>query len=279
MIKELKILFAIVVIVLIGYYGIEDLAHHEMYGHMPKPDFNYLDLQYEIKEKGNPKNGKNLFKQNCLSCHSLKAKNLKAMMDKNTAMQAFNVVPPDLSNIANIVKEHFLFNFIKNPQNATKNPKFAMPPQPQLTDKQIADIVSFLKTVAKKDIQGEKIIEDACTRCHSIKYQKIEAQTKPENLKKYLGKIPPDLSLKGRSRDKEYLVAFINNPQAVLPGTSMPRLGLTKESTEKVVNYLEHIADPHKEERNKIGMWVLIYMLIGVILTYSWKKKIWKSLK
>ncbi|EDP73301.1 c-type cytochrome [Hydrogenivirga sp. 128-5-R1-1] len=277
--KELKILFIIAVIVLIGYYGIEPFAHHEMYGGIPKPDFNYLDLKYDINIKGNPKNGENIFKQNCQSCHSLKAKNLKAMMDKNTAMQAFNVIPPDLSNMAAIVEKHFLFNFIKNPQNATKNPKFAMPPMSQLSDQQIADIIAFLETTANKNITGEKILEDACTRCHSVKYQKIKAFTHAENLKKYLGKVPPDLSLKGRSKTKEYLEAFINNPQAVLPGTSMPRLGLKKESAEKVIAYLQEISDPHKKQRDKLGLWILGYVLIGVFLTYAWKKKVWAKIK
>jgi len=70
-----------------------------------------------------------------------------------------------------------------------------------------------------------------------------------------------------------------NNPQVLLPGTTMPRLGLTQEATEKVVAYLEQIADPYKEQRKKIGMWVLIYMLIGVVITYAWKKKIWKNIQ
>jgi ubiquinol-cytochrome c reductase cytochrome c1 subunit len=106
--KDLKILLIIAVLVVVGYYGIEPFAHHEMYGGLPKPDFDYLDLKYDINVKGNPQNGETLFKQNCQSCHSLKSKNLDAMMDKNTAMQAFNVVPPDLSNIGSIVQTHFL---------------------------------------------------------------------------------------------------------------------------------------------------------------------------
>jgi ubiquinol-cytochrome c reductase cytochrome c1 subunit len=256
--KELKILLIIVVLTLVGYYGIDIYAHHEMYGNLPKPDFHYLDLEDKYI-KGDPKKGKELFKGNCQSCHSLKAENLNAMMDTETAQSAFNVVPPDLSNIGAMVAPHFLFNFIKNPQNATKNPKFAMPPMSQLTDQHIADIVAYLQSVAKKDFKGKDVLTDACTRCHSIKYQKIDAFTDEKHLIKYLGKVPPDLSLKGKSKTREYLEAFINNPQSVLPGTSMPRLGLTEEATNKVINYLEQISDPHKDERKKIGIWALIY--------------------
>jgi len=276
--KELKIFAVIAVIVLVGYYGIDIYAHHEMYGNLPKPDFHYLDLK-DVDVKGNPERGKELFISNCQSCHSIEKEGLKAMMDADTAQSAFNVVPPDLSNVGAMVAQHFLFNFIKNPQNATKNPKFAMPPMSQLSDQQVMDIVIYLKYIASDNFTGKDVLKDACTRCHSIKYQKMKAFTKPEYLQRYLGKVPPDLSLKGKSKDREFLEAFINNPQSVLPGTAMPRLGLTEEATDKVINYLESIADPHKEERKRIGMWVLIYMMVGVVLTYLWKRKVWSSVK
>ena len=70
----------------------------------------------------------------------------------------------------------------------------------------------------------------------------------------------------------------MNKPQALLPGTAMPRVGLNKESTEELIKYLEEIADPHKEQRQKVGIFVLAYMLIMVGLTYAWKKKIWKNI-
>jgi len=275
--KELKILAVLAVVVIITYIGIEPYAKHVMHGTIPPPDFSYLDLP-KFKVAGDPSKGRELFKANCASCHSLKADGIEAGMDKKTAELSFHVVPPDLSNIAAIVEEHFLANFIRDPQNATKNPKFAMPPMGYLTNDQIGDIIAYLKSTAKKELTGEEILHDACTRCHSVKYQKIPVLTSPEHLKTYLGKIPPDLSLMGRAKEHEYLITFINNPQVLLPGTTMPRLGLTQEATEKVVAYLEQIADPYKEQRKKIGMWVLIYMLIGVVITYAWKKKIWKNI-
>ncbi|GAB6073057.1 cytochrome c1 [Venenivibrio stagnispumantis] len=276
--KELKILLILIVIVLVGYWGIEPYAHSVMHGTIPKPDFSYLDLKKDVITNGDPAQGKELFMQNCASCHSIKKENIPAGIDANTAMASFNVVPPDLSNIGGIVEERFLANFIKNPQEATKYPKFAMPPMAQLSDEQIGDIVAYLKSIANKDLSGETIIKEACSRCHSIKYQKISAETNPENLKAYLGKVPPDLSVIGKAKEEEYLITFINNPQTVLPGTSMPRLGLTKESTEKAVEYLDKIADPHREERNRLSVWVLGYLVILAGLTFAWKKKIWKNI-
>jgi Cytochrome c1 len=58
----------------------------------------------------------------------------------------------------------------------------------------------------------------------------------------------------------------------------MPRLGLTKEATEKTVAYLDQIADPHRDQRNRLGVFVLGYLLVMAGLTFAWKKKIWKNI-
>ncbi len=276
--KELKILFILVVLVLIGYWGIEPYAHSVMHGEVKKPDYAYSDLKVNAPSQGDAAKGKELFMANCASCHGVKNDGINPGMDKNAAISSFNVVPPDLSNIANIVDHKFLAAFIKNPQEATKNPKFAMPPMAQLSDEDVSNIIAYLSSVAKKDLTGKEITVEACGRCHSVKYQKIQAETPADNLKAYLGKVPPDLSVMGKAKEIEYLESFINNPQNGLPGTSMPRLGLTKESTEKVVAYLDTIADPHREQRNKLGVIVLGYLVVMAGLTFAWKKKIWKNI-
>ena len=276
--KDLKIFLILVIIVLVGYWGIEPYAHSIMHGEIKKPDYNYSDLKTTPITTGDPVKGKELFVANCASCHGVKSDGINPGMDKNAAIASFNVVPPDLSNIASIVDHKFLYAFIKNPQEATKNPKFAMPPMAQLSDEDVGNIIAYLSSVAKKNLDGKEIVIEACGRCHNVKYQKIYSETPEENLKAYLGKIPPDLSVMGRAKELEYLETFINNPQNGLPGTSMPRLGLTKESTEKVVAYLDQIADPHREQRNKLGIWILGYLVIMAGLTFAWKKKIWKNI-
>lgn len=276
--KELKILIILIVIVLIGYWGIEPYAHSVMHGEMKHPDHTYKDIPKNIPTTGDPSKGKELFVANCASCHGLKNDGINPGMDSATAIASFKVLPPDLSNIGAILDESFLAYFIKNPQDATKNPKFAMPPMAQLSDEDIGHVVAYLKSVAKKDLTAKEITVEACGRCHGIKYQNIQAETPDEPLKEYLGKVPPDLSVMGKAKDLEYLETFINNPQNGLPGTSMPRLGLTKESTEKVVSYLDQIADPHRDQRNSLGIWVLGYLVIMAGLTFAWKKKIWKNI-
>ena len=281
--KELKIFLLIVVIVLIGYWGIEPLAHSIMHKEIEEaiekyhlPDFKFSDLPNPSVTSGDPAKGKEATKMFCTSCHGIKAEGIKAPMDAKTAAASFGVVPPDLSNIGAVLDKKFLINFLINPQKATENPKFAMPAL-GLNEQQAADITAYLKSIAKKDLTPKEKTVEACARCHSIKYQKIYAETPAENLKKYLGKVPPDLSVIYKAKGEEYLNAFINRPGVVLHGTSMPRLGINKESQEEIVAYLEEIADPHKEQRKKVGLYVLLYMLVMVGLTYAWKKKIWKN--
>lgn len=281
--KDLKILIIIAIIVGVTYWGIEPLAHSIMHKHIEEaieknhlPDYKFSDLGSTPSLNGNAQQGKQNFQMFCASCHGLKADGIKAPMDPKTAAASFGVVPPDLSNIASFVDEKFLYHFIKNPAKATEFKKIAMPAM-GLNDQQIADIIAYLKSTAKK-LEGKELVKQACGRCHSVKYQKIYAETPTQNLKKYLGKVPPDLSVMMRAKGKEYLEAFINRPQVIIPGTSMPRVGLTEEAEENLLAYLDKISDPHREQRKKVGIIVLAYMLVMIGLTYAWKRKIWKDL-
>lgn len=50
------------------------------------------------------------------------------------------------------------------------------------------------------------------------------------------------------SRGEQYLHDFINNTQKLLPGTAMPRVGLTEDAQVKVVSYLEKVGDSKKKK-------------------------------
>jgi ubiquinol-cytochrome c reductase cytochrome c1 subunit len=228
-------------------------------------------------------------------------------------------VPLDLSNVATIFDEKFLKNFIKNPANAafdstyrlhkkkqmhldlanaeseaeqaeikdtvTKDiasfqgkPKIGMYGFDFLGDQAINDIVAYLKFIAKP-LTAKESLELACARCHGVAYAKIEATTPAKQLSKYLGTTPPDLSMMIRSKGEDYLTVFLNDPQKVLIGSSMPRVGINEETEDKIVSYLETIGDSKKEERESLGIWVILYFVIFTILAYLWKRQIWKEVK
>jgi len=281
--KELKILAVVVALTLVTYWGVEPLAHSIMHPHVADADYNFSDLK-DVKVDGDAKKGAELVAQNCIACHSLEKAGFPAPLDNATASMSYGVVPPDLSTAGALYDAKYLANFIANPVEASKvSHKFVdgkthpMPGYDWLGEDAIADMVTFFKSIADENLEARKAFEDACSRCHSMKYDKVTALTDDNSIKGYMGKLPPDLSMYIKSRGEDYLHKFINDPQKLLEGTSMPRVGLTKEAEVKVVKYMESIGDAKKDEREALGKWVLIYMVILSVLAFLWKKKIWKE--
>lgn len=119
---------------------------------------------------------------------------------------------------------------------------------------------------------------EACGRCHDMKYDNFKALSAQEDLKNYLGSIPPDLSMMIRARSGEYLTNFINNTQKVLANTAMPRVGLTQDKQESVIAYMEKVGDSKKSERENTGIAVMIFFVILSGFAIAWKRKIWADL-
>ncbi|MFV7791541.1 cytochrome c1, partial [Aliarcobacter lanthieri] len=86
----------------------------------------------------------------------------------------------------------------------------------------------------------------------------MSAFTTNADIKNYMGKLPPDLSQHIRSRGVDFLQTFINDPQKQLEGTAMPRVGLSQESQQQVINYLEEVGDSKKAQREELGPKFLI---------------------
>jgi ubiquinol-cytochrome c reductase cytochrome c1 subunit len=286
--REIKILILVAIITGITYWGVEPYAHHVMHPEVAAPDYEYNDLG-EIGAQGDAKRGSELALANCTACHGIKSQGFEAPMQPSDSAVAYGVVPPDLSNAGSIYSEKFMVNFMKNPVTAThlghkfdkdytSGRMFPMPSYGWMNDQEIADIAAYFKSIAKQDISGKEIFEDACARCHSIKYDNIFATTPDENIKTYMGSIPPDLSMMIRSRGEHYLHTFVNDPQKLLEGTAMPRVGLNQESEDKLVTYLEEIGDSKKAERESLGVNIIIFTIIFTIFAYLWKVKIWRDI-
>ena len=308
--KELKILAVVVFFTLVTYWGVEPYAHSQMHKHVEFKNFAYEDLP-ALKAKGDPAKGKELVMGAgaCTGCHGLKAEGMQAPMDAATAMASYGVNPPDLSNVGALLDERFLAAVIKNPAHAMKvEHKFNdKRPHPMTAffgaggdiDQEVADMVAYLKQVAsKEEVTPKAAYEMACGRCHAMRYDKwtqlgetpkfkyekdelaykakvLDAQ---EHLKAYMGKLPPDLSIIIRARSEDFLKTFVEDPQSQLPGTAMPRVGLTAEGYDKVLEHLEAIGDPSKPARDSLGWKVILYFVIFTILAYLWKQKIWSKL-
>ena len=291
--RELKILAVVVALTLITYWGVEPFAHSQMHPHVAPADFGFTDVKEDVADvktlKGNVANGETLITSNCTACHSIESKGFPKIMDNASSAAAYGVTPPDLGTAGKLYNPDYLAAFIKNPAKASKvEHKYVdgkvhpMPNFDWMQAQEVADMVAYLQSIAPKEMTNKEVFQDACQRCHSIKYADMKngtmaAFTPKDDIKKYMGKLPPDLSQHIRSRGHEYLETFINNPQKQLEGTAMPRVGLTEEAQEQVVAYLEEIGDSKKHQREELGPKFLIYLVIFAIFGFLWKASKWRD--
>jgi len=309
--RELKILIVVIFFTLVTYWGVEPYAHSQMHKHVESEDFEYKDLK-EI-EKGDAKKGEELVMANCTACHGIKVKGMAAPMDPVTSAASYGVNPPDLSNMGAIMDPKYLAAFIADPAKAAhvahkftpeSGKTHPMPAYNWMPKEDIANIVAYLQSIAPKEITPKEAFVTACGRCHAARYDgkmlgqkwtqigqkpkfKFEKDSLAYDIKvldyqdaltKYMGKLPPDLSIIIRARSEHFLKTFVEDPQRVLHGTAMPRVGLSEEGFEKVMQHLEDIGDPSKPERDALGINFLIYFAIFAFFALLWKKSVWKKL-
>ncbi len=258
----------------------------------------WADVERIAKLEGNAQAGEAVYDAGCTGCHI-----------GGGSVSMGGVVPPDLETAGALYDRNYLIGLIKDPAMVSNvDHKFSIVRSHQMDsvkymvteDQQIVDVIAYLQKIAPKheEITPAMAFQDACGRCHDVRYKNwtiigekpsfkdkrdalafdIKHLDAQEGIKGYMGKLPPDLSMYIRSRGEHYIAAFVEDPQQLLLGTSMPRVGVNAESAEKVIAYLEEAGDPKKEERNRVGMYVMIYMLIFVIAAFLWKKQIWKEL-
>ena len=305
--KEPLILAVVVAFTLITYYLVEPFAHSQMHKHFESEGFAYKDLP-ALTQKGDAARGKELVTgaAACTGCHAISKEGFAAAMDPATAAASYGVNPPDLSNAGAVYSENFLADLIVNPAHALKvEHKFdinkgQMHPMVPFygaggdINQEVADIIAYLKSIAVKGeaLTPEIAYETACGRCHANHYagwtqigEKPHFKRKQDELTfemnlanyqdaltKYMGKLPPDLSIYIRSRGEHYIKTFVENPQNYLPGTAMPRVGVNPEAAEKVIEYLEDSGDAKRHERESVGYKVMVFMLIFAVFAFLWKK-------
>lgn len=282
--RELKIFGFVAIVVGILYWGVEPLAHMVFYPKTAPEDFAFSDLE-DLPTSGDANRGKELVTTSCIACHSIEKDGFPSFLTNEAAADAYGVVPPDLSNIGAIYDHKFLANLIKDPVKTLKlthkfddSKPFPMTPT-AVSDAELGDIVEYFKELAKDtNLDSKAVFVESCVRCHSVKYDNIQALTDHKTIAQYLGAEAPDLSMMIRSRGEEKLSKFINDPQKMLTNASMPRVGLTKDSQEKVIEYLTSVGDSKKDERERIGKILIAFMVLMTMLAYLWKRKIWSKL-
>ena len=313
--KELKILAVVIFFTLLTYWGVEPFAHSQMHKHVESMNMAY-NGEADIKEcsadkkeakeafwadvakiaalKGDATAGEGTFAM-CAGCHMEGAVNMGG------------VTPPSLEHAGSLYDKNYLIALVKDPAMASNvDHKYAdtmthpmgsiktMVTEPQ----DIANVVAYLMEKKAGEITPKEAYTDACGRCHTNQYgkmtqlgatpsfkhekdalaYKIKVIDEQDAVKAYMGKLPPDLSIIIRARGEHFLKTFIENPQSQLPGTSMPRTGLTEEGFENVMKYLEETGDNKKPERDALGWKVILFFVFFTILAYLWKQSVWSKL-
>lgn len=132
-------------------------------------------------------------------------------------------------------------------------------------------------------LHGEKLFQNYCSACHSLKYLSPAKKKIPT----FFGVTPPDLSLEVNIRGTHWIEAYLNgfyaDPQRpsgsnniIYPDTAMPNIlvGLKNQLSEKefqatihdIVNFLAYASDPHQAESKALGYWVIGFLIIFAIV-------------
>ncbi len=128
------------------------------------------------------------------------------------------------------------------------------------------------------------------------------AQMSESDAMQAYGKAPPDLSLMAKARDGgvnyvySYLIGYYVTPEGmpsnhIFPDTKMPDiLGMSgateaaqrteiQNNARDIVSFLAWAADPHEQDRHKLGYYVLGYLFVLTFMLYLVKNQIWSRLK
>jgi len=279
------------------YNGADDIAEAERKGDtvlVEKKKAFWSDVKTVSSMTGNAATGETLF-ANCMGCHN------------GANINMGGVIPPKLDHAGAIYDKNYLIALIKDPAMASnvdhKYTDTSMHPMGSIKftvsdNQQIADVVAYMLEKKAGEVTPKEAFTEACVRCHALRYLKttqlgvtpkfkhkkdalaheIKVIEEQDMVKAYMGNLPPDLSMMIRARSEHFMETFIENPQAQLPGTSMPRVGLNHEGFEKVKAYLTEAGDPSKKAREELGPWVIGFFVIFTILAFLWKKEKWRDL-
>ena len=152
-----------------------------------------------------------------------------------------------------------------------------------------------------KDLQIDpKLVEEYMLFAGDKIGDQITSRTPVNDQAKWFGAPPPDLSLEARLRSPNwvysYLLSFypdetrpygVNNK--VFKDVAMPHVMADLEADLKpeeykqavgdLVNFMSYMGDPVKNERENLGVWVLIFLFILLIPVWFLNKEYWKDIK
>ena len=174
--------------------------------------------------------GKQIWEENnCMGCHTLLGEGA--------------YYAPELTRVYERRGPAFIAQMLRDPEAVYPGERKMV--KYDFTDGEVQDVIAFFEWIGRMDLNGfppeptigvvaapslvpggerPQIFSQVCTACHS--------------LGGVGGQIGPPLDGVGDRFDRGYLMRWIDDPQAVKPGTRMPRLGLTQEQRNEIVVFL-----------------------------------------
>ena len=145
-------------------------------------------------------------------------------------------IGPELDTVGATRSPEWLAKHFKTPAAVT--PGSAMPPVAvsdddldaltlymlSLTGEPMSDYYVSMKTLPGLEAGRRLFVEKGCIGCHSIGGKG--------------GKVGPPLDEVGKRHDAEWIIAHFRNPQAVTPGTVMPRFSFTEQEIRALTDFL-----------------------------------------
>lgn len=185
--------------------------------------------------------GKDIWeKNNCMGCHTLLGEGA--------------YYAPDLTKVVARRGDAFIRAFIKDPQAMYPGERKMV--QYNFSENQITDIIAFFQWIGEIDLNGwppkPNIIAPAvATQTNTVTSANLpDTKTIPppekfgqiciacHSLHGKGGVVGPALDRVGSKFDAAYLDRWLRNPQAVKPGTAMPKLPLTDAERGALVHFL-----------------------------------------
>ena len=177
--------------------------------------------------------GKKIWEDNnCMGCHTLFGEGA--------------YYAPELTKIVERKGKPYLRLFLKDPEKMYPGDRKMQ--NYNFTDKEIEDVLAFLEwcgevdlngfpakpplgrvaapvvSTGKSDVPQPEMFKSICSACHMVGGKG--------------NKVGPPLDAIGNKFKREDLKAWISDPQKIKPGTAMPKIPMTDEQREEILDYL-----------------------------------------
>ncbi|MBM4222401.1 MAG: cytochrome c1 [Gammaproteobacteria bacterium] len=172
-----------------------------------------------------------------------------------------------------------------------------------------SDLGSHFNWVNEHGDLDREMIQSYLNFTDAAPYSPIMPAMSHEDAKAWFGRVPPDLSLVTRYRSPDASrPTGVNNhimPQTAMPYVLIEPAGWASTADQSLVDrndnvivttdpcadekldrlvqdlvvFLDYVAEPHRLERETIGKYILLFLILMSVVNYLFYQSVWKGLK